>query len=148
MNRFGPGRLMITRRPGAISGLPAYTVPRTWSHIPTPLTGPSGEELATDVARFGSDSAARLLVMVSGVHGVEGFSGSATQVGWIAERRFEALPPDKAVLMIHLINPWGAAHLRRYNEDNVDLCRNFLDFSKALARKRELCRGSRPTRSR
>jgi hypothetical protein len=70
--------------------------------------------------------------MVSGVHGVEGFSGSATQVGWIARQGYDALPPDTAVLMIHLINPWGAAHLRRYTEGNVDLCRNFLDFSQPL----------------
>jgi hypothetical protein len=97
-----------------------------------PLTGPQGETLATDVARFGPPAAGRLLVMVSGVHGVEGFSGSAAQVGWIAQRRYEALPDDTAVLMIHLINPWGAAHLRRYTEDNVDLCRNCLDFSQPL----------------
>ena len=97
-----------------------------------PLKGPNGEDLATDVALFGSPQARRLLVMVSGVHGVEGFSGSATQVGWIAQKRYEALPEDTAVLMIHLINPWGVAHLRRYTEDNVDLCRNFMDFSKPL----------------
>ena len=97
-----------------------------------PLPGPGGEELATDVAVFGNPHAKNLLVMVSGVHGVEGFSGSATQVGWIAQRRYESLPRDVAVLMIHLINPWGVAHLRRYNEDNVDLCRNCLDFSKPL----------------
>ena len=48
-----------------------------------PLKGPEGEELATDVAWFGPEDAGKLLVMVSGVHGVEGFSGSATQVGWI-----------------------------------------------------------------
>lgn len=101
------------------------------SHI-HPLTGPNEEALATDVALFGCNEACKLLVMVSGVHGVEGFSGSAAQVGWIEERRYEALPEDTAVLMVHLINPWGAAYLRRYNEDNVDLCRNFLDFSQPL----------------
>ena len=99
---------------------------------PHPLPGPQGEALATDVALFGPANASKLLVMVSGVHGVEGFSGSAAQVGWITQRRFEALPDDTAVLMIHLINPWGAANLRRYTEDNVDLCRNFLDFSRPL----------------
>lgn len=97
-----------------------------------PLQGEDNEELATDVAWFGPRDAGKLLIMVSGVHGVEGFSGSATQVGWIEDRGYEALPPNTAVLMIHLINPWGAAHLRRYNEDNVDLCRNFLDFADSL----------------
>lgn len=99
---------------------------------PLPLRGPQDEELATDVALFDSVQAECLLVMVSGVHGVEGFSGSAAQVGWISQRRYESLPDNTAVLMIHLINPWGVAHLRRYNEDNVDLCRNFLDFDQPL----------------
>ncbi len=101
------------------------------SHIHT-LVSPDGSELATDVALFGPSDATRLLVMVSGVHGVEGFSGSASQVGWIAQEGYRTLPSDTAVLMIHLINPWGAANLRRYTESNVDLCRNFLDFSQPL----------------
>ena len=99
---------------------------------PNPLRGPAGEALATDVALFGPPRASKLLVMISGVHGIEGFSGSATQVGWISQRRYEALPDDTAALMIHLINPWGAAHLRRYTEENVDLCRNFMDFTRPL----------------
>ena len=97
-----------------------------------PLKSPVEQDLATDVARFGAPDANKLLVMVSGVHGVEGFSGSATQVGWIAQKRYNDLPEDTAVLMVHLINPWGVAHLRRYTENNVDLCRNFLEFEKAL----------------
>ncbi len=32
------------------------------------------------------------------------------------------------MLLIHALNCWGAAHLRRNNEDNVDLARNFLNF--------------------
>jgi hypothetical protein len=99
---------------------------------PHPLKSPDGQELATDVARFGAPDASKLLIMVSGVHGVEGFSGSATQVGWIEQKRYNSLPDDVAVLMIHLINPWGVAYLRRYTENNVDLCRNFLDFEQPL----------------
>lgn len=36
-----------------------------------------------------------------------------------------------AVLTIHLIIPWSAAWLRRVNEDNVDLNRNFINWQKA-----------------
>ena len=97
-----------------------------------PERGPKGEELATDVAYFGDRDAQHLLVLVSGVHGVEGFSGSATQIGWIHEKGYDDLPPGTAVLLIHMINPYGAAYIRRYTEGNVDLCRNFLDFSQAL----------------
>lgn len=97
-----------------------------------PLAGPDGDELTTDVAYFGPPTAPKLLVLVSGVHGLEGLSGSASQVGWIEQRCYDALPSDVAVLMIHMINPWGCAFRRRFTEDNVDLCRNFVDFSLPL----------------
>lgn len=87
--------------------------------------------LACDVARIGPGDASRLLVLVSGLHGVELFPGSACQTGWL-EHSSATLPADTAVLMVHAINPWGAAHLRRNNEDNVDLGRNFRDFSEAV----------------
>ena len=34
------------------------------------------------------------------------------------------------LIMIHAINPYGFAHLRRSNEDNIDLNRNFIDHTK------------------
>jgi hypothetical protein len=37
-----------------------------------------------------------------------------------------------AVLMLHALNPYGFSHLRRVNEDNADLNRNFVDFGGPL----------------
>jgi len=37
------------------------------------------------------------------------------------------MPPDLRVVMVHAINPYGFANLRRVNEDNIDLNRNFID---------------------
>lgn len=91
--------------------------------------GPTGEVLATDVALFGPADATKLLILVSGTHGVEGFAGSGAQVSMIESLRFAALPARTAVLVVHAINPYGFAWLRRVNEDNVDLNRNFIDFS-------------------
>lgn len=34
-----------------------------------------------------------------------------------------------ALLLVHAVNPYGFAHLRRVNEDNVDLNRNSADFA-------------------
>ncbi len=90
--------------------------------------GPTGETLATDVALFGPEDATKLLVLLSGTHGVEGFAGSGAQVSMIESLRFGALPARTAVLVVHAINPYGFAWLRRTNEDNVDLNRNALDF--------------------
>ena len=93
-------------------------------------TGPDGEPLATDAAYLGAAGAAKLLVAISGTHGVEALCGSGIQAGWLLAREFDELPDDCAVLLIHCINPFGAAWRRRVNEDNVDLNRNFVDHGK------------------
>jgi hypothetical protein len=95
--------------------------------------GPEGETLATDVALFGPEDATKLLILISGTHGVEAFAGSGAQITMIESLRFAALPARTAVLMIHAINPYGFAWLRRTNEDNVDLNRNSVDFTRLPA---------------
>lgn len=97
-----------------------------------PSAGPGGEELAADAAWFGPPDASRVLVLTSAVHGVEGYCGSGAQVDWLRREEFKALPADTSVLMIHAVNPYGFAWTRRTNEDNVDLNRNWIDFSKPL----------------
>ena len=99
-----------------------------------PLRGPVGEALATDIAWLGKPDARRVLMTLSGTHGVEGFYGSTCQTERLYELAERGLPDDVAVMMIHLINPWGTAWGRRVNEDNVDLNRNYLDFSAVLPR--------------
>jgi polar amino acid transport system ATP-binding protein len=99
-----------------------------------PLHGPGGEHLFTDVAYLGQRDASKMLVILSGTHGVEGQFGSACQAEWLAANTPLQLPPDTAVLLIHLINPWGTAWSRRVNEDNVDLNRNFIDWESSIPR--------------
>ena len=95
-----------------------------------PLSGPGGEVLATDIARIGRADASRLLVIISGTHGAEAAYGSACQSQWLNRLDHRQLPDDVAILAIHCINPWGAAWTRRVTENNVDLNRNFIDWSK------------------
>jgi hypothetical protein len=92
-----------------------------------PMRGPSGEGLFTDVALIGPPAAERVLVVISGTHGVEGFCGSAIQIALLRDRLSDSLPGDVRVVLIHAMNPYGFAWLRRFNEDNVDLNRNFID---------------------
>lgn len=96
-----------------------------------PCRGPSGEALYTDIARIGPADAAKLLILVSGTHGVEGYSGSGCHTGWLDAGLFaRQAGPGTAVLLVHAINPFGFAWGRRTNEDNVDLNRNFIDHAK------------------
>ncbi|SOD93815.1 M14 family metallopeptidase [Caenispirillum bisanense] len=97
-----------------------------------PLTGPSGEALATDTAWLGPADAGRVLVLQSATHGVEGFCGAGIQTDLLRAAPAPRLPPDTALLLIHALNPHGFAWLRRVNEDGVDLNRNFVDFAGPL----------------
>jgi hypothetical protein len=102
------------------------------AHFNPNVSGVEGEELATDVARFGEMDAEALLIVISGTHGNEGFCGSGCQTGFIRKGVIDARPKSVALLMAHAINPYGFSHIRRVTEDNVDLNRNFRDFSEAL----------------
>lgn len=102
-----------------------------------PLKGPSGETLALDVAAVGLKGARKVFVTLSGTHGGEGFLGSAMQTGWLLEGRWRDLPDGMAVVLLHAVNPHGFAWLRRVTEGNVDLNRNFLDYSQPVPEKPE-----------
>lgn len=123
-----------------MSALPNYTAQRArflaavarlhgaLTSYPHPLTGPQGEALFTDVAVIGDPHAERIMLVISGTHGVEGYYGSDSQIAWLDTMDDRPLPAGTALVMLHLLNPWGAAHLRRVNEDNIDINRNFIDF--------------------
>src|SRR5690606_7467655 len=77
--------------------------------LPLSVRGPSGEALAIDVAWLGPRTARRVVLVTSGLHGVEGFAGSAVQCALLATP--PALAPDCALVLVHALNPWGFAHL-------------------------------------
>jgi len=92
-----------------------------------PQRGLEDEELAIDVAEVGPADASDVVVVVSGTHGVEGYLGSALQRRQLASLS-GASPDGPAIVFIHGLNPYGFSWVRRVNEDNVDLNRNFVDW--------------------
>lgn len=87
-------------------------------------------------------SKTKMLIHICGTHGVEGFVGSAIQSFLLdnstiikkADHDDDTVP---TLVFVHALNPFGFAHLRRVNENNVDLNRNFLtesQFEKLKAR--------------
>ncbi|HMP58751.1 MAG TPA: M14 family metallopeptidase, partial [Gemmatales bacterium] len=96
---------------------------------PIPGTTPSGEPLTIDVARFGPERPRKWLLITSALHGVEGFFGSAVQLAWMsrfAQKFAKGSRSDLGVALLHALNPYGFAWIRRFDADNVDLNRNFL----------------------
>jgi hypothetical protein len=95
--------------------------------LPIEAPSPRDEPLTIDIAVAGTPQPARALVVSSGVHGVEGFFGSAVQLAFLESLPVDwRPPPGTALVMIHALNPFGFAWQRRFNENNVDLNRNFL----------------------
>ena len=71
-----------------------------------------------------------LIVLTTGVHGIEGYIGSVMlDVFW--DEVYTTLDQSNTgVLVVANVNPYGMKYHRRYNENNVDLNRNFiLDWS-------------------
>ncbi len=110
-------------------GMPAV------QHVHRAAKGAQGEELAIDVATLGPADATRVLLLTSATHGVEGFCGSGCQVALLHDGKFvaHAVATGIRVVFLHALNPYGFSHLRRTNEENVDLNRNFRDFSARTA---------------
>lgn len=81
-------------------------------------------DLKIDVAEFGPSESDNVCIVISGLHGIEGYMGSAIQLHYLAEHA--ASPQQSRFAFIHAANPFGFANLRRCDADNVDLNRNFL----------------------
>ncbi len=95
--------------------------------LPIGHKGPDGEDLTIDAAFLGAERPERAVVVSSGLHGVEGFFGSAIQANMLEDRLGGWVPPKgTALVLLHALNPYGFSWIRRVNEDNIDLNRNFL----------------------
>lgn len=68
----------------------------------------------------------RLFMLTTGVHGIEGYVGSAMLELFITEFLPRLDPLDTSLVLLHAVNPWGMHHRRRFNPHNVDLNRNFI----------------------
>ncbi|MDO6489240.1 DUF2817 domain-containing protein [Colwellia sp. 6_MG-2023] len=102
------------------ANLKSFTLPK--------ILAPDGSELCIDTAWVGRADAKVILLCISGTHGPEGFCGSAAQLQTLTDGSIDNLPEDVAVLFIHALNPYGFAYMSRYNENNVDLNRNWINF--------------------
>lgn len=98
--------------------------------------GPTDDTLVIDYVFIpASSKPTNLVVMNSGIHGVEAPAGVLFQdvlLGECANRDFDR--SETALLVIHVMNPFGAKYGRRFNFANVDLNRNFFDYQTSVER--------------
>ena len=74
--------------------------------LPLNLKGPQDEDLIIDLAVVGSLESENLLLYSSGIHGVEGFAGSAIQLSVLNEIKNQPTFSDYCIVFIHIINPY------------------------------------------
>lgn len=103
---------------------------RTYTH-PT-LNGKQGEALMSRVCLLGPEGAPSVLYSLTGVHGAEGFSGSAAMLKFMLEMNTAGsvyqMPPNTRYVLHHMVEPWGASWGFKENEDNVDQLKNSNDL--------------------
>ena len=89
--------------------------------------GDSNDDLTIDVIEANaSNKHENLLIITTGLHGIEGYMGAAILQLFIREYLPLINNQDTGLLLVHSLNPWGMKHKRRVNENNVDLNRNFI----------------------
>jgi len=66
----------------------------------------------------------KLMMISSGVHGVEAYTGSAFQLLFMQKYVNKDFLNKSGLLLIHSINPYGFKYGRRVSENNIDLNRN------------------------
>jgi len=71
------------------------------------------------------------LIIVSGTHGIEGYSGSAVQLH-VLDAFKSRLNNTTTLVLVHALNPYGFHHNNRVNHNRVDLNRAFFDTSDAF----------------
>ena len=68
-----------------------------------------------------------LIVLTTGVHGMEGYIGSVMLDVFFDEIYPTLNTNNTGILIVANVNPYGMKYMRRYNENNVDLNRNFIE---------------------
>jgi len=92
-------------------------------------TYPIQEECSVSSFMCENPNAKKLLLITTGEHGIEGYAGNVFLQLFVHEFLLNIKHDEVSLLLVHAINPWGMKHKRRVNKDNIDLNRNFLDFS-------------------
>ena len=148
LTAVGPYFILLGSRQPEVAESYAYseyfynTYDEIRSHLKDRVNELKGEGVEVEVSEYAIDAAdglyidniylpsksekENLILLTTGVHGMEGYIGSV-----MLDVFFEEIYPtldteNTGVLIVANVNPYGMKYMRRYNENNVDLNRNFI----------------------
>jgi hypothetical protein len=84
----------------------------------------AARDLTITAAEFSAPRPERVYVATCGIHGVEGFAGSAILRALLRDSLARLPADDTGLLLVHALNPFGFERGIRVNRNNVDLNRN------------------------
>ncbi len=85
------------------------------------------DNLYIDTMKIEADTEKKNLILITtGVHGIEGYVGAAMLEEFISDILPNLDSETTGIQMVLNVNPYGVKYGRRYNENNVDLNRNFI----------------------
>ena len=97
------------------------------SELHPKVKGPQNRDIFMDCAVKGPNEAKQMLLIISGTHGPEGYCGSGFQYGLLKSGIANEWAKTHKIAFIHAHNAYGFAWDTRFNEDNIDLNRNYLE---------------------
>lgn len=86
---------------------------------------PYAPELAIEWLTAVPPQPQQLIILTTGLHGVEGYVGAAIMQLFLRQFLPQLDHHTTGLLLVQPLNPWGMARRRRVNGRNVDLNRNF-----------------------
>ncbi|SER59073.1 M14 family metallopeptidase [Salipaludibacillus aurantiacus] len=117
------------------------------ARLETYYTGSEEDDNTTDIlAADALSEKQELIIITTGEHGIEGYTGSAFLQLFIEEYMPLINPETTGLRLVHAVNPWGMRHFRRVTENNIDLNRNYIRdwentagaVDETFARKKEI----------
>lgn len=97
-----------------------------WTNVRHDSFNLNEKETIDSIRADATEEKENLIVLTGGVHGIEGYAGSAMQSIFVRELAGQLNEKTTGLHIVHAVNPWGMKNERRYNEHNVDLNRNFV----------------------
>ena len=96
--------------------------------------GKDGKQLNMDIVMFHNCGILngklvqpkKILLYTGGVHGVEAFASSAVLLYLLKNINCMELQENSVIIFVPVVDPYGFAHIRRCNENGVDLNRNLI----------------------